>query len=114
MSETNSQEKSPTTTAANQAKKVTPLQCFTGSAISGSLAYLLYLLTSSIAATFAAKPLPSGNPLVTRIAAAVRSLVVSVVSLGTFVFGIVAIGLILLAIQLLIKTLKDRFNQSKI
>ena len=109
MSESNPLEKSKNADE-NQVKKVTPLQCLTGAAISGSLGYLLYLLTTSIAATFAAKPLPSGNQFVMRIAAAIRSLVVSTVSLGTFVFAIVALGLMLLAIQLLTQILKERFT----
>ena len=93
-------------------KKVTPLQCFTGAIISGSLSFLLYLLTRSIAATFAAKPFPHGNAFTLRIAAAVRTLVVSTVSLGTFVFGIVALGLFLLGVQVTIQTLKKRFSPS--
>ena len=93
-------------------KEVTPLQCFTGATISGSLSFLLYLLTSSISATFAAKPFPQGNPFTLRIAAAVRTLVVSSVSLGTFVFGIVALGLFLLGIQVTIQALKNRFSSS--
>ena len=91
-------------------KEVKPWQCFTGAAISGSLSYLLYLLTSSISATFAAKPFPQGNAFTLRIAAAVRTLVVSSVSLGTFVFGIVALGLFLLGIQVTIQMLKKRFS----
>jgi hypothetical protein len=113
MSEPNSTEKLLANNSDSKIKKATPFQCFTGAAISGSLAYLLYLLTSSIAATFAAKPLLSGNQFVTRIAAAVRSLVVSVVSLGTFVFAIVTIGLILLAIQLLIQKAKSGLSGLK-
>lgn len=114
MSESNSSSSEKlTVTDDSQVKKVTPLQCFTGSAISGSLAYLLYLLTASIAKSFATKPLPSGNQFVVRIAVAIRSLLVSTVSLGTFVFAIVALGLMLLGIQLLIQTVKLRIQNSE-
>ncbi|MEA5534044.1 DUF3082 domain-containing protein [Crocosphaera sp. XPORK-15E] len=84
-------------------KKATPLNCLVGSAISGSLGYALYSLTASIIHTFAAKPLTSSNPLVVRIGSLVRTLVMGVASLGTFIFFFVAFGLILLAIQLLLQ-----------
>lgn len=84
-------------------KKVTPLNCVVGSAISGTLGYGLYSLTVSIVQTFAAKPLSSPNPLVLRIGSLVRTLVIGIASLGTFVFVFVSFGLILLAIQLLLK-----------
>jgi len=79
----------------------TPLRCFVGSGIAGSLAWGLYLLTSSIALTFASKPVLSDKAIVQRIASAVRTLVLGVASLATFIFAFVAIGLILLAIQLI-------------
>lgn len=78
----------------------TPLRCLLGSTISGALAWGLYLLTSSIALTFASKPVLSDKAIVMRIASAVRTLVLGVASLGTFIFAFVAIGLVLLAIQL--------------
>jgi hypothetical protein len=39
--------------------------------------------------------------MVQRIGAAVRSLVLGVAALGTFIFGFVALGLILLSLQLI-------------
>ncbi len=84
-------------------KKATPANCLVGSAISGSLGYALYTLTASIIHSFATKPLTSSNPLVLRIGSLVRTLVMGVASLGTFVFFFVAFGLILLAIQLLLQ-----------
>ena len=112
MSDLKPPESENTASEEKKVQKVTPLQCLTGATISGSLAYLLYLLTASITATFATKPLPTTNAFTMRIAAAVRSLVVSVVSLGTFVFGIVALGLFLLAIQVSLQTLRDKFSAS--
>ena len=82
-------------------KKPTPLNCLMGATISGALGYGLYNLTASIIHSFASKPLTSSNPLVLRIGSLVRTLVMGVASLGTFVFFFVAFGLILLAIQLL-------------
>ncbi len=84
-------------------KEVTPLRCFVGSTMSGALAFGLYSLTSAIATTFAAKPVTSDNLLVIKIASLVRTLVVGVASLATFIFSFVTIGLILLAIQLIIQ-----------
>jgi hypothetical protein len=84
-------------------KKATPTNCLVGSAISGTLGYALYTLTASIIQSFATKPLTSSNPLVLRIGSLVRTLVMGVASLGTFVFFFVAFGLILLAIQLLLQ-----------
>lgn len=85
----------------------TPLRCFTGSTISGGLAYVLYLLTRSIMAAFAAKPLPLTNTLAARIGAAVRTLVVGLSTLATAIFAIAAIGLLALGIQLLFKQLRQ-------
>ncbi|HEY9803157.1 MAG TPA: DUF3082 domain-containing protein [Leptolyngbyaceae cyanobacterium] len=83
----------------------TPLRCITGAAISGGLGYALYLLMISIATTFAKKPIHSDNQLVISLTSAVRTLVVGVVALGTGIFGIVTIGLLALAVQLLIQQL---------
>jgi hypothetical protein len=54
----------------------------------------------AIAVSFATKPLLSDNLMVQRIGAAVRTLVLGMAALGTFIFGFVAIGLILLSLQL--------------
>jgi hypothetical protein len=64
----------------------------------------------SIATTFAAKPIHSDNPMVVNIGSAVRTLVVGVVALGTGIFGIVAIGLLALAIQLVVQQLTKPKN----
>ena len=89
-----------------KAEKVTPLRCLMGSTISGALAFALYSLTYAIASTFAAKPITSTNQLSMRISAMVRTLVVGTASLGTFIFAFVTIGLVLLAMQLFIQSLK--------
>lgn len=61
----------------------------------------MYSLMIAIATTFATKPIHSDNPMVVNIGSAVRTLVVGVVALGTGIFGIVAVGLLALAVQLL-------------
>ncbi|MGF1487920.1 MAG: DUF3082 domain-containing protein [Prochloraceae cyanobacterium] len=87
-----------------EAKKPTPLRCLVGASISGSLGYALYLLTTSIAISFATKPIQSNNPFVINLSAAVRTLVVGVSTLATCLFAITTLGLILLAIQLVVQS----------
>jgi Protein of unknown function (DUF3082) len=94
-------------TPAKPSGKSTPLRCFIGALISGSLAIALYSLTSSIARSFASKPLPTGNVTTTNIAVAVRTLVVGMSTLGTAIFAISTLGLIALGIQLLILQLRS-------
>ena len=83
--------------------RATPLRCFTGALTAGTLALLAYRLTLSIATTFANKPIVSDNPAVLNISSAVRTLVVGIVALGAGVFGVAALGLAGIGIQLLIQ-----------
>ncbi len=101
-----SSENKKITQAKVEKKEVTPFNCLVGSVISGALTSGLYALTYAIASTFAKKPITSDNLFVIKIGAAVRTLVVGVASMATFIFGFVAIGLILLAIQLVIQSFK--------
>jgi hypothetical protein len=87
------------------ANNVTPINCITGAVISGGMAFALYSLMMAIAITFAHKPIHSDNQIVVNLAAAVRTLVVGVVALGTGLFAIVTIGLLALSGQLLIQQL---------
>lgn len=66
----------------------------------------MYTLMIAIATTFATKPIRSDNPMVVNIGSAVRTLVVGVVALGTGIFGLVAVGLLALAVQLLVQQLQ--------
>jgi Protein of unknown function (DUF3082) len=106
MSDKKTQESE--SSVGNERQKATPLKCFVGSGIASSLAIALYFLTASIAHTFATKPVTSTNQLVIRISSAVRTLVVGMASLGTFIFGFVALGLVLLAIQLTIQSFREK------
>ncbi|NER22621.1 MAG: DUF3082 domain-containing protein [Symploca sp. SIO1B1] len=95
-------------TEENSQKSLSSWRCLTGAMISGGLAFAAYSLTSSIAQTYAAKPIASSNPTAINIAIAVRTLVVGVSSLATFVFGIATVGLVALAIQISIQNWKNR------
>ena len=79
-------------------EKVTPGRCLLGSAISAALGFGVYSLSKAIAVSFAHTPVTSDNPLVIRITVAVR----------TFVLGFVALGLILLAIQLIVQGISKK------
>lgn len=83
--------------------KPTSVRCFTGAFIAAPFAYGMYLLTTAIAQTFAEKPVPVGNALATKISILVRTLVVGVGALGTGIFAITTVGLVLLGLQLLFK-----------
>lgn len=89
---------SQTTTAP-----LSPLRCFLGAIVAGVIAYALYNMTSSIATTFAAKPIHTNSYIVQRISSAVRTLVVGMSTLGTGIFGFAAFGLLALGLQLTIQ-----------
>jgi uncharacterized membrane protein (DUF373 family) len=76
-------------------------QAFLGSGVASTMAIVMYRILSSIALTFATKPVTSDNITVINLSAAVRTLVMGVFALGTGVFGIAAMGLMLLALQML-------------
>lgn len=91
-----------------QLQNPTPLRCLIGAVISGGIGFASYSLTAAIAQKFAAKPIHSDNPTIINIASAVRTLVVGITALGTGIFGVVAIGLVALAIQLSIQQLTKK------
>jgi Protein of unknown function (DUF3082) len=76
-----------------------PLRCLSGSAIAGVMAFMMYLLTSKIAVSFARTPVSGKSQAAANIAVAVRTLVTGMTALGTSVFGIVSLGLIVLAVK---------------
>ncbi|MBE9114798.1 DUF3082 domain-containing protein [Lusitaniella coriacea LEGE 07157] len=91
----------PPSAAEKVKKSVTFGQCLTGAAISSSLAIALYFLTTSIAQTFAQKPLPTGSAIAQNLSVAVRTLVVGAATLATGLFAVATVGLIALGIQTL-------------
>ena len=76
--------------------------------MAGTLSILVYRMMIAIATTFANKPVTSDNPTVINLSAAVRTLVVGMVALGAGVFGIAALGLFLLGVQLIIKKISGQ------
>lgn len=80
----------------------TPLRCLLGSIVAGVFSFLAWNLTQSIAVAFAARQITSDNMIVIRISIAVRTLVVGLTTFGAGIFGLAAIGLLGLAIQLLL------------
>ena len=103
MTETN-----PKTNDKNPPKQVGVFQCLASSAIASGLAVAMYSLMHSIAETFANKPIVSDNPFVVNISSLVRSLVVAVAALATCMCTIVAVGLMALAIQLIVRRLTNK------
>lgn len=76
-----------------------PLRCLSGSAIAGVMAYMMYWMANKIAISFAAKPVAGKTDAAINIAVALRTLLVGMTCLGTAVFTIVCVGLIILAIK---------------
>jgi hypothetical protein len=70
------------------------------------MAIATYAMTSSIATTFATKPMIQKTTMASNIASAVRTLVVGSSALATGIFSIAAFGLLALAIQVVVT--KDR------
>jgi Protein of unknown function (DUF3082) len=68
-------------------------------------------MTSNIATTFATKPMEHKTTMAVNIATAVRTLVVGSTALGAAVFGIIAVGLFALGIQV---ALGGKQSQGKI
>ncbi len=91
-------------------KKVTPLSCIFASSFAGAIAVAIYFLMSSIIETYSDKPVVSDNIFVLKITVAVRTLVIGVAALGTGVFGLVAVGLFLLGIQVAIKDIRETMS----
>jgi Protein of unknown function (DUF3082) len=88
-----------TQTTPPEATLPSPLKCLTGALIAGTMSIAMYTMTSKIATTFATKPMVQKTNMAVNIAAAVRTLVVGSTALGAVTCGIIAIGLIGLAIQ---------------
>ena len=92
-------------------KPTTPptiLRCLVGAIISGAIAVALYLVTNGIAQTFATKPLQTDNVTAINISIAVRTLIVGLSTLGAGIFGLTALGLLALAVQILIQRLTQQ------
>ena len=106
---TDSASSTPTgTSSAGLDKPLTPQRCLVGSAIAGVMAYGMYLMTNAIVQSFAAHKIHATSLAVQRISSAVRTLVVGMTTLGLGVFGLAAVGLFALAIQLMVRRLRPQ------
>ena len=103
MADNQSEEKQVVTSTDNQENKITPMRCFTGAGISGVSAWVCYLLTKSVILTYATKPITFNNPIAVNIASTVRTLIMGMTTLATFIFLMVTIGLLALGVKLLIE-----------
>ncbi|OKH18654.1 hypothetical protein NIES208_05205 [[Limnothrix rosea] IAM M-220] len=83
-----------------------PLRCWSGTAVASSMSFAAFLVTRKVITNFASTP-PTGNDLALRIAITVRTLVVGVLTMATGVFGLIALGLLLLGVKSLLESLKN-------
>lgn len=80
-----------------------PLNCLGSAAIAAGLGLAVGSLTWRIVNTFAATPLPTSSPLATNLSGAIRTLVVGLGTLATGICGMVAVGLVALALQVALR-----------
>jgi hypothetical protein len=73
-----------------------PIKNLTGALLAATLATGLYAFTNMVAQKLAATPLQVSNTLATRLSLLVRTLLISVGTGATMIFGIIALGLVLL------------------
>ncbi|MFM2430636.1 MAG: hypothetical protein RLZZ511_1849 [Cyanobacteriota bacterium] len=88
--------------APTENTKATPLKCFTGGLVAGAIAIFFYHSAEVIAGIFAQTQIQSENFIVMRMSSAIRTLVIGMFALGAGVFGMAAIGLSGLGIQILL------------
>jgi hypothetical protein len=91
---------SPPSASLDSEKPLTPLRSLTGALIAGIMASLLYRLTMSVVQSFMAHPTMTSNTIARNISAAVRTLVIGGMTMGTGIFSLAAVGLVALAIKL--------------
>jgi Protein of unknown function (DUF3082) len=91
------------TPSSELANPPSPLRCWLGSLVASGIAFVLYNMTTAIAQAFASKPHHYTNVTTTNISVAVRTLVVGLSALGTGIFGLAALGLLGLGVQLWLK-----------
>jgi Protein of unknown function (DUF3082) len=84
-----------------------PLQSLTGALMAAAIGLLLYRLTTSIMQSFAAHPTVSHNTIVVNLSAAIRTLVVGLATMATGIFAFVTLGLVALAIQAVVQSLRN-------
>jgi hypothetical protein len=87
-------------------EKITPFRCFTGASISAGLAVAAYLLTKSVILTYTTMPIKFNNQMAMSIASTVRTLIMGITTMATFLFVMVTVGLVALGIKLIIDNSK--------
>ncbi len=85
----------------------TPLRSLTGASMAAAMGLLLYRLTTSIMKSFADHPTISHNTIVVNLSAAIRTLVVGLATMATGIFAFVTLGLVALAIQAVVQSLRS-------
>lgn len=94
-------------------ESISLFRCLTNAALFGAIAFGFYKMTQGIAHQFAVKPIHSDQYMVVQISAAVRTLIVGLLTMGTGVFSFFALGLILLAFKIMFqKLIKPNPSQS--
>ncbi|NJK34454.1 MAG: DUF3082 domain-containing protein [Oscillatoriales cyanobacterium SM2_2_1] len=78
---------------------MTALNHFLGAAIASALATGMYFFTAMVTEKLGATPLPDGATLAAKLTALVRAALLAVSAGATMIFGIIALGLFLLALQ---------------
>jgi hypothetical protein len=89
-----------------------PLKNLIGAAISGFLSSGLYLITTNVAEKLARSPLRDAETLAAKLGAIVRTFLLAVGTGATMIFGVVAVGLVLLSIQQVWQLLFDRQSEN--
>jgi len=112
MSEPTTTEK-PATSPPTNNEPPSILRCIIGSVIAAVMAIGSYFINSSIAQYFALRPIHSPNYIVVNISIAVRTLIIGMSALATGVFGLIAVGLFALGIQVTIQQLKQQTTLPK-
>lgn len=77
----------------------TPLQNLLGALVSGAIGTGLYFFTTNLAHKLALSPFRSTDTLAAKVAAAVRTILLALSSGATMIFGVIALGLVLLTMQ---------------
>jgi hypothetical protein len=93
--------------------QASPLRSLIGSMISGAIAVGLYFFTVSVARKLALHPFVRAETLADRIGAGVRTILLAMGSSITMIFGVIAIGLVLLAGKQIIEKLRPERSPVK-
>ncbi|AFY73205.1 Protein of unknown function (DUF3082) [Synechococcus sp. PCC 7502] len=80
-------------------ENISPISGIIGAVISAILAYGLYNFTLGVARKLALSPFQNAQTLADRIGAAIRTILLAMGSGITIIFGVIAIGLVLLTIK---------------